>query len=245
MSIRIVLSTVFFLINFINISWAQSSISNYIDLSYIGIFSGPSLEPSWNTPILVGEGQMPSNLRSQIKMGYRMGDNWSLGPLIDLSLSIDRQYSQFHNPAIAITKYDLFKFNRFSITADLRLFFLTDRINPSGIQSFQTTTYHLSAVPLSFTMYSFIHYELSNPGITLSGFPVLAYHLSNLIHPAVFIKSTGYFGQKNDLLELTTGPGAIFTPTKDLTLSVGLALTPTNPTLASSSVMGFIQSQIF
>jgi hypothetical protein len=224
---------------------ASNSMASDLDFSYMGVLSGPSLEPSWDTPILVGESHTPSNLRSQIKAGYRVNNSWSIGPLMDFTLSIDSQYNQFHDPALAVTKYNLIQFERFSVTADFRLYFSMDKFRPSGIQSFQTTTYHFSGAPISFTMYSFIHYELNEPGLILSGFPVLAYHLSHFIHPAVFVKSTALFSQENRLLDFGMGPGVIFTPSRNLTLSIGLAMTPTNISLANTSILGFVQSNIF
>lgn len=243
-------TAVFFVIlfsanSFKSVCVASNSLASDLDLSYMGVLSGPSLEPSWNTPILVGESQVPSHLRSQIKAGYRVNESWSIGPLIDFTLSIDSRYNEFHDPALAVTKYNLIQFEIFSLSADLRLYFSTEHFRLSGIQSFQTTTYHFSGVPISFTMYSFIHFELNYPGLVLSGFPVLACHLSNFIHPAVFVKSTVLFAQENQLLDLVTGPGVILTPSRNLTVSLGLAMTPTKISLASTSILGFVQSTLF
>ena len=188
-------------------------INNNLDFSYVGALSGPSLEPSWATPILVGEDTAPSNLRNQVKLGYRLNENWSVGGLVDFTLSIDHQHNLFHDSALAVTKYGLLKTDRFSLDADFRVFFLKSQGIPSGLQSFQTTTYHFSNVPFSFYMYNLFHYELANNALVVSGFPILAYHYSSFIHPAMFIKSTGRFAQENRLLELVTGPGVVFTPT--------------------------------
>ena len=206
---------------------SASHASSYIDLSYMAILSGPSLDPSWNTPILLGESQVPMNMRNQIKVGYRINQFWSVGPVIDFILAASSQITQLNNPAMAVTKYDFLKSERTSVTLDFRLYFSKSNLRPSGVQSFQTTTYHLSDQLLTLTFYSFIHYEFDEAALLASGFPVLSYHLNRSIHPSVFLKATAQLTSTSKILEFIAGPGLVFTPNENLTLSVGLAITPT------------------
>jgi hypothetical protein len=268
---RLTFILVLFLINVCNVSAETPSVESHpgdsilskLDLVYLGIFDGPSVtHPSPYVPSPTGEPDTdsPVHLTNYVFAGYRLSERYTVGTLITSNLfPYEKPFLKLYDPALRISDRHFISSGDFNVFADVRLFLPATEASRNshlvaGIQSFQMSSYHLSGTRWSFFAYSSIRYNFftqngSGNDLIIYFAPTIGYDLSSKVSANLFFGATASHTFKShfthlNLDEFYMGPGISWDITPNLSFSPALSISPTNPSLKSTSVFGFIVARL-